>query len=248
MANKTNLEESLLRSIKFDEEYLNKLDDFLKSNFLKVVYDLKSNRRSPGKKVDKESLLKFIKEITDERVEYIEVYAYKRETDNLGYNSEDLYIRFKKGNILPTIVYKYKDGHENSDIGLLNKLNKILKASRFGYAFLFDDGIISSSGKYTLNLIIRLGVVYCIIYLLYWKNLNSLYGWEFLEFFWIFASIFYIISRVFKFFFPRLVFILTEKEKNVRSKYDLIRKVLFWLGGGLFLIILGIVIERYLLK
>lgn len=169
MENKTVLRENFLRSIKFDEEYLKKLDTFLKSNFSKVYYNLKTNKHSLWKEIDLDSLLNFIKKIDDERIEYIEAYAYKKENDNFGHGGEDLYIDFRKRNMFPNIEYKYKDSHKNSDIGFLEKLNKFFKTSRYGYAFLFDDDIIPFYWKFgfvqlvIIGLSIYLGLLFLII-------------------------------------------------------------------------------------
>ncbi len=245
MADKTKLTEYLTRSIRFDSDYLNSLDAFLKSNFKKVLYTLKTNKRSFEKKELNEVLL-YVEKIDYENIQNIEAFAYKNDEVTL-WGSEDLYLTFYKRYLLPTVVYTYKDGQENEDVGFLKKLDEFLKKYRFSYAFLFDDGLIPVYGKYAWNFLARIGLALGMAYLYqHWMHINFvLFGWEYLL-----TSVwfFYVTSIILKYFFPRLVFILTRKEKDCRSRYDFIRKSLLWFIGGLFFIVLGILIDKYFLK
>ncbi len=243
MTDKTRLKELLMRSIRFDSEYLNNLDSFLKLNFKKVLYALKTNKRSFEKKELNELFLSMEK-IEHENIQNIEVLAYKDDEVAL-WGSEDLCLTFYKRYFLPTVVYTYKDGQENEDVGFLKKLDEFLKKYRFDYAFLFDDGLIPMHGKYAGNFLVRIGLALGMAYLFqYWMNIKFVFlSWEYLL-----TSVwfFYVFSIILKYFFPRLVFILTKKEKDYRCRYNSVRKLLLWFMGGLFFIVLGILIERYL--
>ena len=245
MEDKTKLTEAFIRSIRFDSEYLNNLDVFLKTNFKKVFYTLKTNKRSFEKKELSEMLLS-VKKIDNENIQNIEVFAYKNVEVTL-WGSEDLCLTFYKRYLLPTVIYTYKDGQENEDVGFLKKLDDFLKKYRFNYAFIFDDGVFPSVLKAILGIIAQFGIASGMAYIYLWSiNVNVVfYSWIYLL---VLAVSFNIVSGVFKYFFPRLVFILTKKEKDYRCRYDFTRKSLLWFIGVLFPIALGILIDRYFIK
>jgi hypothetical protein len=180
MTDKTRLKELLMRSIRFDSEYLNNLDSFLKSNFKKVLYTLKTNKRSFKRKELNEIFLS-IEKIDQENVQNIEVFAYKNDEATL-WGNEDLCLMFYRRYLLPTVVYTYKDGQENEDVGFLKKLDEFLKKYRFSYAFLLDDGLIPVHGKYALNFLARIGLALGMAYSYqHWMHINFvLFGWEYL--------------------------------------------------------------------
>ena len=246
MGNKTVLKENLHRTIKFDENYLTRLDNFLKSNFSKVFYKLKTNKRSLNKKIELNDFVGLIKEIDNEKIEYIEVYTYKDiKEDKDYYGAEDLCIIFRKLNILANVEYEYRDRHENYDIGFLEKLNKFLKTSRHAYAFLFDDGAFPFYWKF---IFLQISIIGISLYLgfLFLNFINEDFGFNLPTFVTItFPTS---INSILNCFFPKLTFALTEKEKKSLTKYKFINKLLLWFLGGIFFIFLGALIDRYFLK
>lgn len=240
MGDKITLKESFLRSIKFDEEFLKKLDDFLKKNFQKVLYGVKTDKHSLREKVELDSFLSYLKSIKNEKIQEIQISAYE-DDKKVGFWGEKLNIDFfGERKLLPNVTYEYKDGLTNTDRGFLEQLNQTLKENRFWYANLFDSGVIPSEVKYIFTFLMQI-VLSVVFTLVVWQIKDPVRGWLAA------TGALCLVVLIFNYLFPRLVFILTEKEQNQHKKYNSIKKFLRWIIGGVFFIILGIVIQKYFL-
>ena len=247
MKERTRFENSVLRSIKFDSLYLQEVNTFLSEEFKRVLYVLKTDKHPYGNRNNYEETLKYIDNLRDEKIKEIVVYCFKHENTETSYGSGDLQVNFSKGNILPNIYYSYADGHRNEDVGFLETLNKFLKRNRFWYAFLFDDGIGPSSLKYLINILVTYSLSVSLAYFFLHINSTTKSDLASGQIFLSSLYLLFIFNLVLSYLLPRLTFVLTEKERFQRSFYVYLLKAIFWLGGGLFFMAVGIIVERFFL-
>ncbi len=239
MSTTTTYNQFLVRSRMIDTKYLQKIDDFLRGNFSRLLYSIETNSRS-AYKMTYDELFELFDKIGDEKIKNITVYAYKNNQTDLF--TEDLYLRFEK-HLFWNVNYSYRDCHDDVDDGFINRFEKALMGDRFWYAFIFDDDIVPSQVKSSFLLFLKICLA---AYLGYWYYLSSISETFLIDFLYILVFVIALtwINEIFDYFFPKIVFVIREKETRPYARYIWVLSKIKWLIGGLFFIILGMVLEK----
>lgn len=231
---RTILEQKIQRSLKIDEEFLKTLEIFLKKDFSVVLFSLKTNKRHLSDKLNLGSFLVFLNFLDKENIEYVEVFAYKNNTQT----GCDLEIIFRKYDFVQNIEYKFKDGFLNSDVGFLQKLEDFLCERRFIYYFIHDDTtFIPFHAKVALKVIVLLGLIFYV----YDSYFKVFFESNFLYYASLFLCYFYV-NMFFNYLFPKFIITLTKKEVSLSKKRNFITKAVRWL----ILLIIGALILKIL--